>query len=439
MQGINLSRRPFVNRRPVLRLAILLWVIGAVLAFVNVKQYSGHWQGTSVYRQRLAEVEREVREEREQLGLLDQALAKVNLGNLNQRARFLNRLISYRTFPWSALFDDLEEALPLDVRLVSVRPNVKLSAEPQAPRRRRQTARRRPRTASTTAAGEGESAGDESPGETPEEVAPRQGEVALKLSVVAKTEDALLEFIDAFYADPSFRAPFVPGETVQGDGGTKFSSTLLYLVRPPGTEPEPAPAIAERLPAEAATEPAAAPGDIFAAAAGTEPSEDDPEAGETGQPTARREASGGVPGRARPGSAAPGAPIGSAATARGVAGRGRTDPAAAESESGGTAGRAARDPRRGRATAPTGRSQPRALPGSRPGAALPGSEAPDPSSTPGSSDTSGTEGTQDSGQTSDPPPPFAQPAASATPQLKRSALHRLPGIPGRSLASETLA
>ncbi len=455
MQGINLARRPFVNRRPVLRLAVLLWIAGTALAVHNVRQYWGHWQGTSVYRQRLTEVEGRVREERDKLGLQDQALAKVRLASQNRRTVFLNQLITYRTFPWSALFDDLEEVLPLDVRLVSVRPNVKLSAEPEAPRRRRRANSRRPRssraaTGEGAAAGEGERTNEAGEGagttgeqarEAREEVPLASNEVVLKLGAVARTEEALLELIEALYDDPSFRDPFVPGESLQPDGSTQFSVNVVYLTRRPDPAPEEAPVIAEQPPAEGALEPEA--GSATAPASGGEIPEAGPEAVAAGE----SRTAAGAPSRTAAGPsrllepedetaatsrAAPSRSTG--ITERGVAGRGRTDPASRAAE-GGTARRETR--RRGTAT-PTGRSRQRTVPGFRPGTATPeppeapGSGTPGRSGTPGGATPSTTPGrpgpsgapepsdSGDPGRSSD-PPDFVQPPASATPRLRRSA------------------
>lgn len=142
MRVVNLARRPFVNLRPVVRLAALLWVLGGLLLAYNVWLYVSHWQGTATNRARLEALERDIDREAAKLGELDPALQRINLARQNARVAFLNRLIAYRTFPWSALFEDLEEVVPLDVRLLSVQPTVQMVAEetrrraPRRPRRR---------------------------------------------------------------------------------------------------------------------------------------------------------------------------------------------------------------------------------------------------------------------------------------------------------------
>ncbi len=277
MQGINLARRPFVNRRPVLRLAILLWVVGAALAILNAKQYVGYWAGKAIYDDeqtgKLTGVDSEIREELAKLVELDRALAKVRLSHENRRTKFLNQLISYRTFPWSALFDDLEEVVPADVMLLSVKPSVKLDTEPERVRRKQRRGSSRPTTAPSASRTTADDAGDDSPATAPaagssseaEEPPLRKDEVNLKLSGIAKTEDALYELIEVLYASPVFRSPFLPGEAIQQSGMVKFTISTVYLTRRPAMVPEEEPAEAAAI----ATERSETEGAVVAEAAGT--------------------------------------------------------------------------------------------------------------------------------------------------------------------------
>jgi len=206
---VNLARRPFVNRRPVVRFALVVWLLGALLLAVNFRLYYQHWHGSAENRQRLAEIDRELDRAAEELGERRRQASAVNLRVLNARATDLNSLISYRTFPWSALFDDLEEVLPADVRLLSVQPGVKLASP-------------------TPGAGAG--------GNAEAELAP--DEVALQLTGVSESEDALLELVDRLYGDPSFRRPFLSSEQRSEEERPRktvfaFTLSVLYLTRVP--------------------------------------------------------------------------------------------------------------------------------------------------------------------------------------------------------------
>lgn len=403
MGGVNLARRPFVNRRPVLRLAVLLWLVGTALLVVNVRLYSRHVQGADDYRQRLADVNREVDEARRILVAEDPKLARIDLSFQNGQTRFLNSLIAYRRFPWSALFDDLEEVLPLDVRLTSVSPSVHLAAdEPEQPRRRRGRGRTsRSRRAQATPETEAET-------QTQSE-ALRRNEVSLQLSGTARTEDALVEFIDVLYASP-FRNPYLPGESHGPDGSVSFSIQVLYLTRPNPPAEEETAAMQEAVEVdEPDSEPTA--GDLAALPEG--------EAAESrvAEP---------VP--AEPGLSAAGSPPGQAMPALP---RTRNNVPSQSNEGGrpavpGEAVPAERSPSRTpqgrRGTSRSGASRPTTLP------RLIGSAVPTVPGAAGSGqDPSGAEPPPPADQ----PPGFAEPPASATPTLRRGS------VPGSAITLTT--
>ncbi len=449
MKGINLARRPFVNRRPVARLASLLWLVGVALLLVNVRLYGGHWQGTAVNRQRLAEVNRQIEEESRKLDDVDRRLRRVNLARQNRQVAFLNRLITARTFPWSALFDDLEEVLPHDVRLQSVQPTVQLKEPPREPRRRRATAIRSRRSSAEPPPEEAETDARSAPDE--EEVL-GSNEVLLSLSAVAKSEDAMIELIERLYASPSFRAPFLPGEVRNlASGATSFSISVVYLTRAPAL-PADEPAVAE----------AGSPAEEGArgAAVVERSGSDTTSGGETRSASGARPRSEGDDPRAE-GSMAegtrgtPGVPAGAADRIRERL-RGRLTPAegpaAAEEPSAAADPRAAAGTAGGRPAAAAPRpvttlAAPAGSPASAgagpPGAGLPGAASAPGAATPGTA-APGTAapgaarpGTERPGTTvpaTDPPrrpgrpvvepeepePVFPEPPASATPRLRRA-------------------
>lgn len=231
MKTVNLSRKPFVNRRPVVRLGVALWVLGGLLVLVNLWLFNTYWSDSRDVRAQLEMVNGEVAAELDALRELDRQVDRINLAAQNSQAAYLNSLISYRTFPWSALFDDLERVLPRDVRLEAVSPAVRLAADElaqqveKAARQARDDARRgRSRRSSTTrpssASGVDQELGSD--------------EVKLQLRGTAKQEDALIEFLDTLYQDPSFRKPVLSGEAFESVGGvlsSSFDISVIYLTR----------------------------------------------------------------------------------------------------------------------------------------------------------------------------------------------------------------
>ncbi|MDX1501019.1 MAG: hypothetical protein R3325_01565 [Thermoanaerobaculia bacterium] len=238
---LNLASRPFRNDRPLTRLALLLWVVVAVLTLVNGFVYYRHFAGSRLTGEQQAELRRQIAEEEERLGELREALAELSVARTNERARYLNALIVERAFSWSRLFDRLAEALPANVRLAALVPNFAT---------RGRSARR---VSSRTL----------------------DDEVILEIRGTARTDTALLEFVDRLFAHPSFLGPNLRSERLNEGGGYDFTLNVVY--HPTASEGEPAPE--EPSPAgddEPATP--AAPGggeDQGAAAASSTAEEDD--------------------------------------------------------------------------------------------------------------------------------------------------------------------
>lgn len=250
MRVVNLARRPFINRRPIFRFAALLWVAAAALLALNIRLYSSHWLGSADNRARLEEVEGELAE---QTRLLDQQaaqLARTDLREQNRRSAFLNSLISYRTFPWSALFEDLEDVLPPGVKVYNVQPVVRLAEEVARARRlaerraslraRRSGDRARSSVRGTTS---GESASEEPSSEESSVAAQQQlaaDEVGLRLNGFAESQDAVIELVERLFENPAFRRPVLDSEIIdrsQGPEATSFTASVVYLTRRPELPP----------------------------------------------------------------------------------------------------------------------------------------------------------------------------------------------------------
>lgn len=233
MRGVNLSRRPFVNRRPVLRVVVILWVLAGLLVLANLRLFTGYLAESHDIRGKVAEADQALRGELAGLGQLDGQIARISLGEQNRQALFLNSLISYRTFPWSALFDDLEKVIPPQVRLLSIRPVLRLAseealsrAEQQAREEARQRSRRRRGRGDEATAARDELGREESPGRNAEDPL-ASDEVRLELNCVAADEDSLITFLETLYDHSNFRRPLLRNESYSGRQ-VSFSMVVLY-------------------------------------------------------------------------------------------------------------------------------------------------------------------------------------------------------------------
>ena len=196
---LNLAAQPFVNTRPVVRLSILLWVVGLLFLAGNVWLYWDFLTGRSDVHARLAQVDRSIAAEHQRIGALDRELAGFDLEQQNDQATFLNDRIERRRFSWSRLFDELTAILPKDVRLHSLRP----APAAEGASRGRRVSRK------SQADQEG-------------------GRVLLNITAQARNDKAILDFVDALYADPSFENPDLQRQATENGGLIGFNLDVIY-------------------------------------------------------------------------------------------------------------------------------------------------------------------------------------------------------------------
>jgi type IV pilus assembly PilN-like protein len=231
-ESLNLARRPFGNSRPVVRVALLLWLLGLALLLGNVSLFWSYLSSSADKRAQVAQGDEEITKEQQTVGELQSRLNSYDLVQLNDKIDFLNTQIDARTFSWSLLLDRLAEVMPNDLRLNRLVPLTAAKSERQSQRDR--SVRRSPA---------------------------REGEVQLTISGEARNDEAPLRFVDNLFAHPAFRDPNLLRES-RGDEGSnvlKFDLTVTYLPGglPHGVVVEESPA---GTPGTAATKPQVTPG-----------------------------------------------------------------------------------------------------------------------------------------------------------------------------------
>lgn len=197
---LNLARRPFLNSRPVVRTAMLLWLLGALLLLGNVMLFWDYLSNSKEKRTELASLQSETEAERARRDQLRERVEARNLEEYNREVQYLNRKIQERTFSWSLLFDNLARVLPNDVRITRLKPSGVVDV--QADRRL------------AVAVDEG---------------------VTLQIQAEAKSEEAFLRFVDNLYTPP-FDYPDFTRDTEQEGGLLEFDLTVRYL--PEAAAPE---------------------------------------------------------------------------------------------------------------------------------------------------------------------------------------------------------
>lgn len=208
---LNLSARPFVNLRPVVRLSLALWVAGLLLLGGNVWLYWDFLAGRGDLDARRREAGEAVAVQQRRIEALSSELAGYDLGTQNEQVVYLNQRIEQRRFSWSRLFDELADLLPQEVRLTRLQP----SSEDASASRRSGRASSRSRVSAS---------------------AVKQGQVVLDIEGRARNDQAILELVDALFADPDFDRPNLL-QQAQEQGVIRFDLQVYYQPRPVG-EPE---------------------------------------------------------------------------------------------------------------------------------------------------------------------------------------------------------
>jgi Tfp pilus assembly protein PilN len=234
LESPNLSRRPFVNTRPVVRVAAILWVLGALLLAANVALFQGYLTKSQTTRHQLAGIERDIAREKRAGAELQGRLGNLSLGQQNREVTFLNRKIDERTFSWSLLFERMAEVLPDQVRLLRLKPgnvvqrDVGLGSRPSF-----------------------------------QELNPPP--VTLTMHAEAKNDEALLRFVDNMFAHPAFAEPNLQNETREDNGLVRFDLVVQYQPNPQAARSAAPPARRPRLAGAATPSTLSAPADRSAA------------------------------------------------------------------------------------------------------------------------------------------------------------------------------
>ena len=122
--SINLATEPFVNYRTFFLTAGILGVAALGLSLFLAIQGVRTWRETTTTQGKLRQLEtRRGQLMDEQRELENELRTPANLEQL-ERVRFFNLLIRQKSLSWTHLFFDLQECLPLQVRILSLSPTL---------------------------------------------------------------------------------------------------------------------------------------------------------------------------------------------------------------------------------------------------------------------------------------------------------------------------
>jgi Tfp pilus assembly protein PilN len=186
----NLASRPFLNTRPVWLVTACAGVAALILIAVNIGFYV---RSNRVLRPQIEYRNGLLAEERALAADLSgqvSELEQVPWRSLASRVEATNVILRERAFSWLRLLDDVERVMPYDVRILRVSPSI------------------------------------------------GPDDVELGLVVVARTREAMLEFLENLLADPSFSQPTPRREeTPEQSEAPGYTLALSVRYLPPGDAP----------------------------------------------------------------------------------------------------------------------------------------------------------------------------------------------------------
>ncbi len=121
---VNLASEPFRRTRPIL---VATSLAGGVLMALLVALITMAWRAREEAgdaRQAIAQAQRQVATLAAEQGRLEAALRKAENAEVLDRSLFLNSLLRRKGVSWTRIFGDLEQVMPHNVRLISIRPQI---------------------------------------------------------------------------------------------------------------------------------------------------------------------------------------------------------------------------------------------------------------------------------------------------------------------------
>jgi Tfp pilus assembly protein PilN len=121
---VNLASKPFRRDRPFVLAAIsgCALLAGVLVMQIVLGAVEGEQRGA--IQASISQAQTQLTQVRAEKSRLDQTLAAPENAEVFDYAVFLNGLLLRKGISWTHIFDDLEEVMPHNVRLVSVRPQV---------------------------------------------------------------------------------------------------------------------------------------------------------------------------------------------------------------------------------------------------------------------------------------------------------------------------
>jgi type IV pilus assembly protein PilN len=123
--GINLASEPFRRDRPLVAGSIAVGVMLVGLLGMLIYLAVGERARAAEAREALLKTERQLRMMQRERSQFENVLRQQQNADVLDRSVFLNDLLMRKGVSWTRIFSDLEKVTPHNVRLISVRPQIR--------------------------------------------------------------------------------------------------------------------------------------------------------------------------------------------------------------------------------------------------------------------------------------------------------------------------
>ena len=121
---LNLATAPLENNRRFVLGAVIGGGLAVVLLVVLSVETYRNWRSSGETREEVGRLQADLAKFRDERRALEDFFNTPEARNIRGRADFLNGLIQQRSFPWTKIFENLEEKLPAGVRVASISPKM---------------------------------------------------------------------------------------------------------------------------------------------------------------------------------------------------------------------------------------------------------------------------------------------------------------------------
>ena len=127
MLTTNLSTRPFYNERAVHLVLIALWIVAMSILAVGVTRVVKLARSHTALTAEVERAERETTNLSTQTLTIHRAINDDELESLTSATQEANHLIDRRVFSWTKFLNRIEQTLPENVMVTSIRPSIEAS------------------------------------------------------------------------------------------------------------------------------------------------------------------------------------------------------------------------------------------------------------------------------------------------------------------------